>query len=77
MNSFDVSSNEKSEINVPEAVGWINKSSLRSLLYRNRFAQPGDPYFVNCLGNYYLQQMSKRRSENPSEWTEASKSIGW
>lgn len=61
-----------------EAKIWIAAASYEQLLFHWRNAPVGDPMFQGEVGDYYSEEIAKRRKEvGNSEHVRASKSIGW
>jgi len=57
---------------------WIDNATYEQLLDKWRWACVEDPFFCGDVGNYYVDVMSKRRSQvGDDEHVRASKSIGW
>jgi len=57
---------------------WIDAASYEDLLFKWRFARPGDPFFQGDIGQYYKTELTKKRDAvGPGEAVRASKSVGW
>lgn len=68
----------KSMNNEQELRNWIDSTDdLDTLLRRWRFAKVGDPMFQGDIGDYYAKKMFGMRDADPTEWTAASKRVGW
>ena len=61
-----------------QLIAWIDQATLTDLLWKNRFAAAGSPFFSGEVGEHFLNTMAAKRSAEGAEaWTRASKSIGW
>lgn len=57
---------------------WIDNASYEALLSKWRSAPVGDPYFIDEIGIYYEDVLSRKRTEvGHDEAVRASKNIGW
>lgn len=56
---------------------WIDNASYEDLLGRWRFAESGSAWFQGATGQYYSDQMAKKRAETQDNGVSASKRIGW
>ena len=55
----------------------IDSLDVYQLLYKNRFAPCGDPWFQGETGEYWMKRLDIARNENPDAFVLASKHMGW
>ena len=61
-----------------ERIEWIKNATYKEVLRKWRFQPYISPWFVDEVGDFYLEEMSKRRKEMPhSEKVKVSKEVGW
>lgn len=57
---------------------WIDNASYEELLYKNRYASIGDPFFQGEVGVHYTLVMQRKKLEiGIEEAIRISKKIGW
>lgn len=61
----------------PENKAHIDSRSLEQLLAYVRFAPAGDKWMVGETGAYWLVRLRDFRVNQPDQFVESSKRIGW
>lgn len=55
----------------------IDAQSTYALLWEYRYAPEDDPRFQGDEGKYRAGVLAERRDNDPAEWAQASKDVGW
>jgi hypothetical protein len=55
----------------------IDSLDVYQLLYKNRFAPIGDPWFQGETGEYWIKRLAQKRDEDHGAFVAASKDMGW